>query len=137
MQSLYLFQYLIQKQYSGMAVIIVGIISFLVFYFYKQQNRKPSAALIIIALLAMIGLNIWTWAGWISLLPLLAGGANTYGKWQDNMKFLRVISVFTSILWLVYDLQAKMYMSCVNDTMLIASSAVAIWRYDIRKSGQL
>ena len=57
---------------------------------------------IIICILQMITL-IFTWSGWISLLPVAANIAATIGGYTHNARKIRIVGmVVNSPLWIIY-----------------------------------
>ena len=126
-------QFLLMGQATGAATFSVVAVRNVVFYAYKKKQRRPSLAVLVIFLCALLAASILTWQNWWSLLPLLATSAKTLGTWQDNMTRLRVSSLVGQVSMIAYSLAAMLYTNALTEACNLVSTLVAMWRFDWRK----
>jgi len=130
---LFVLQYILTGKITGVVIFIIAAIRGLVFFYYKRKNLKPSLAVLIIFLTALL-VSAWlTWQNVLSVIPLIATVARTWGTWQDDMKWARRTSFAAQSLMIIYNLTASMYTGALTEVCNSVSSLIAMWRYDFRK----
>lgn len=72
----------------------------------------------------LIGIN--TYDSIISILPVVAYTLFTISIFNENPLYIKLINVFVSSLWLVYDIIYKSYAGMVSDTCMIITLIVGI-----------
>lgn len=73
---------------------------------------------------------ITTWAGWISLLPVLANIATTIGGYTHNAQKIRISGMFiNSPLWIIYDLIIGSWAGVADELISIVSGIISIKRF--------
>jgi len=125
-------QYILAMAMTGAIQTALGVLRGIVFCFYKKHNLYPNKIVLLIFELAIILGTIFTWDGMLCLLPLIAMSANLYGQWQDDMKWVRILAIFSATLWLIYAFYTEVYSGMLVEAFKIISSSVGLWRY--RKS---
>ena len=126
-------QYILTNRLAGVAAFLIGFIRGVVFYYYNKKNLKPSVTWLIAFQIAIVSSVIITWQDWTSAIPLIATTTNTWGLWQNNMKYNRLTGLLAPICWFIYNLSAGMYTAAINPGINSVSTAIAIWRLDIKK----
>lgn len=90
--------------------------------------RQP-AMCVILCLLQCAALA-FTWAGWISLLPVAANIAATIGGYTHNARRIRLVGMLiNSPLWIVYDLIVGSWAGLLDEAVSELSMAISILRY--------
>jgi len=130
---LYIAQYLLAGKAAGAAMFVVVAVRGLVFYGYRKKNSAPSPAVLVLLMAVLAGCAIFTWESPLSLIPLAATAAKTWGTWQDDMKWTRASSLFGQAIMVVYNLLAAMYTGALTEVCNTVSTLIAMWRYDVRK----
>jgi len=131
---LFVAQYLLQGKAAGAALFAVVAVRGLIFYFFKKKHQKPSR-IVFALLLAALGIcAVFTWESLLSLIPLAATIAKTWGTWQDDMKWTRATSLFGQCCMIAYNLAAAMYTGAFTEACNAVSTLVAMWRYDRKKN---
>ncbi len=103
------------------------------FLFYKLVEKKKSTLPVIIAFSAlMIALGVYSWSGWISLLPIVAKVISTVSYGMKNERLLRYITLPSCILWVIYNITVGGWEAMVGDMLSLASILIAIYKFDIR-----
>lgn len=120
--------YLFLGATSGLVLNIVCIIRNVVFYF---QNERSKSALIsgCIFALSMIGLGVYSWQGWVSLLIIAGLSINTVFLSFGRPQLLRKSILCTSTLVLIYNIFAFSVGGIVNEAVAITSSVIGIIRF--------
>ena len=71
-----------------------------------------------------------TWAGWISLLPVVANIASTIGGYTHNARKIRIAGMFiNSPLWIIYDVIVGSWAGILDEVVSEASMVISIIRY--------
>ena len=134
---IYILQYIFTRRYTGAILFTIVLVRGLVFYYYKRKDLKPS---IIILIVFQVTLGISTYFSWqniLSIIPFIATAAKTWSTWQDNMKWTRKTSLLSQGGMIIYNLSASMYTGALTEAGNLVSTVIAIWRYDIRKKGEI
>ncbi|MDO4467261.1 MAG: YgjV family protein [Bacillota bacterium] len=73
---------------------------------------------------------VFTWSGWISLLPVLANIASTIGGYTHNGKKIRLAGMFiNSPLWILYDIIVGSWAGILDEVISELSMIVSIIRF--------
>ena len=117
---------------TGAIINALGCIKNILYYKDKLGLKEK----IIITVLAVILSFVFNNAGFIGLLPLI----NTvFYMWlmdaKDIIKF-KFLIIFTALLWLVYDLSIKSYVSVIFDFMNIIANIIAIIQIITKKKAR-
>ena len=130
---LFIVQYILTDRITGAVIFTIVAIRGLVFFYYKKKDLKPSLAVLIVFQAAILVATYFTWQNMLSIIPLIATVAKTWGTWQDDMKWMRRTSVVSQSSMIVYNFTASMYTGALTEVCNLASTLIAIWRYDFRR----
>ena len=90
----------------------------------------------IICILQLLTL-VFTWGGWLSLLPIAANIAATIGGYTYNAKKIRAVGMFVnSPLWIVYNIFVGSWAGIIDEIVTEASIILSIFRYGWRNLEQ-
>ena len=127
----YIFQYILTNRLTGAVTFVIIVIRGLVFYYYKKKDLKPSLVVLILFQVTLLVSTYFSWQNILSILPYAATAAKTWATWQDDMKWVRRVSFFGQILLVFYNFTAAMYTGALTEVCNVASTLVAIIRFDI------
>ena len=130
---LFIAQFVLTDRLTGALTFSVVAVRGLVFYVYKKKNKKPSVAVLVVFLSALLGSTIVSWQNMLSVMPLMGTAAKTWGTWQDDMKWTRRVSLLSQTIMIAYDLAAGMYTGALTEACNSVSTVVAMGRFDFRK----
>ena len=130
---LFVVQYMLTDSKTGAILFTIIVIRGLVFYFYKKRDMKPSKIVLAVFMISIVASTYFTWQNFYSIVPFIATVAKTWGTWQDDMKWLRRTSLLGQSCMLIYNLSAMMYTGALTEGCNLASTLIAMWRYDFRK----
>lgn len=120
--------------YTGAVLSIINFIRTFLFI-RKEKIKKLVYLLILFVFESIILINcIFTWAGWISLLPTVGSIIRTYCLWQSNMKLVRISGMTTGVLYGSYYIYYKSWFMVLGDLLLLLVSIYTIYKNDFKKS---
>ena len=118
------------QAFTGAFLSIANFIRTFIFI----QSEKISKKLYILVLILFEGLIvincIYTWTGWISLLPTIGSIIRTYCLWQTNMKLVRVSGITSGVLYGLYYSYYQSWFIVMGDVILLFTSVMSIYKYD-------
>ena len=98
-------------------------------------QRKEMCVLLCLMQVAAL---IFTWSGWISLLPVAANIAATIGGYTHNAQKIRIAGmVINSPLWIIYDIIVGSWAGILDEAVSEISMAISIWRYGWKELGEM
>ena len=131
---IFVFQYLLTNKITGAITFAIVAIRGLVFYYYKKRGLNPSTV-VLVAFIAILSIaTYFSWQNVWSIIPLIATTAKTWGTWQDNMKLTRKTSLLGQSCMIVYNLTATMYTGALTEICNLASTLIAMWRFDFSRN---
>lgn len=117
---------------TGAILNTIGVIRAVLFRYYDNHNR-PIWPPIVIAM-ALVIATIFTWEGWLSLLPMAAMLAITYGFWQHNEQSMRRSASIAAPLWLLYNTAHFSIPGVITEIINICSILISLWRFRKRET---
>ena len=116
-------QYTLLGAYTGSLISLLGATRA---YTFSKTNNKY---FLFLFLLLYIIASLITFDGVISFIPLIAALVYTIVTWNKKEKNIRLFSILVFILWFIYDILVKAYVSSITDTVLVVSNFIAISGY--------
>ena len=90
------------------------------------RSKAMCGILCTLQLLALV----FTWSGWISILPVVANIAATIGGYTHNGQKIRIAGMFiNSPLWILYDILVGSWAGILDEIVTEVSIFVSILRY--------
>ena len=120
-------QYFLLGAYTGSLISLLGATR--AYAFSKTNN----IFFIILFLMLYTISSLITYNGFISIIPLLAALIYTIVTWNKKEKNIRLFSILVFILWFIYDILVKAYVSSITDVILIISNALAFYKLDVKE----
>lgn len=73
---------------------------------------------------------LFTWDGWLSILPVAANIASTIGGYTHNPRKIRIAGMFiNSPLWIIYDILVGSWAGVLDELVSELSMVISIFRY--------
>lgn len=129
-------QFFLMGAYTGAISLIINIARNLLLLKsndWKWAKSQVTLAVIIVLLLVM---TIYTWAGWISVLPFASVAVTSIGYWTQNAQKIRLSQLFGSPCTLLYDILVHSWGGAVNEAIAILSIIISIIRFGWRNLGK-
>lgn len=131
-EMIFALQYFMLGAYTGMAMNIIGSIRNLIFAKLVEKNKST-----LIPRVAFSGFfllfSVFTYAGFKSILIGIAKIVSTFAYGNKNVALVRIMILFTSIIWFIYNFVVKSYAGALNELLTICSIIIGIIRLDIPK----
>ncbi len=141
--SLFGLEYAILHIWPGVVINIVGIVRCIWFFVNNKYNKvQDILSMVVIQILCITG-GIWSFAGWIDILPILAAVVISYGLWQNNIKIYRISMLIMDTCFLLYNclLNPPLIMGIVIQIIMcttgIVSTIMIFTRKDAVKKSNL
>lgn len=126
--TFWVLHYIFLGAYSGVAVAGIAALRELV-YLFKEKKWASSPLIPVFFMGCAIGSTVITWAGPISLLPLLASLIAVAGFWRKSPRLSRLLAYPIATSMLIYDIFCGSYLGIVNESFSMISATVGIIRY--------
>ena len=104
---------------TGCVQNAIAIIREIVFYYRGKKKWASSPVWLILFILFFATMPIYTWVGWLSLLPAVVSILSTIGFYFKKPHNTRIINLFVQSLMLLYA-------SLVSNVFSIVSSSVKL-----------
>lgn len=125
--SFFLFNYLLLGGYTGCIMNGLGVARNLVF---AAGQRTRNAYVLIAMNYALILGTLFTWEGYLSLLPLAGMLAATIAMYSNDGKVIRIVQLFVSSpCWLIYNIATFTVGGIVCEVFVIISTLVSFIRF--------
>ncbi|MBE5783931.1 MAG: YgjV family protein [Clostridiales bacterium] len=122
-------QFLLLGAYTGLLLNIAGAIRLVVLYFDKKKWANHPATMWAVTLM-MVLCGIFTWDGWLSLLPTAAQTLSTPLYFKKSGKLLRWGQLlFMSPCWLIYNLCSLAIPGVILEILNISSIIISLIRF--------
>lgn len=119
--ALFVAHFCLLGQWTGAVVCIVNVLRGLLFA-QRGKNRYLSMAWVPILICVLtVGGSLLTWAGPLSLLPMLGSVIAAIGYWCSEPGDLRKFNFVGVGLWLVYSVITVSVPSIISNTVMIVS----------------
>jgi hypothetical protein len=80
---------------------------------------------------AFIVVGLITWTSYVSLFPIFAGVADTFGLWKKGTRSIRLLMLTPRPFWFLYDFLVGSYAGITTEILVLASVLIGIVRFDI------
>lgn len=109
--SLYCAQYILLGAYAGAISNVLTIAKLVVCYINEKKGKgnPPWQALLFCGVSILLG--VFAIEGWYSVIPIVNAVVYTFGIWQDDPIFLRIMAGICSLLWIVFNFAVGAYVS--------------------------
>lgn len=118
--------------YTGAILSIINFIRTFIFINKDKINKKIYLLVLFIFESIIITNCIFTWNGYISLLPTIGSAIRTYCLWQSNMKLVRISGITTGIFYGVYYIYYQSPLMVLGDFVLLLVGIYSVYKNDIK-----
>lgn len=131
-EVIFAIQYFCLASYTGVVMNLIGSVRNIIF---ARQIKKEKSTLIwqILFSLMFVVIGILTTNGIVSIMAILAKVVTTIAYSLKNTKYIRFLTLPTSICWLVYNIMCNSSAGILCEAFTICSIVTAIIRIDILK----
>ena len=121
--------YLLLEKYLGS--ILVGILTLksFIYYIFSLKNIKPNIIVLILFEVSILVVSILLWQSWADIFILTSSLINTYSSWQNNVKFLKICAVISTIFLVAYDIFAHAYVYVISELLYGGAALFSLIKY--------
>ena len=127
--SIFAAQFVILGAYTGalslLIIILRNVLLLKVNDWAWVKSRKTMLGMIAL----LTAFTIWTWDGWISLLPFASVAVTTVGYWTDNAQKIRLSQLMGSPCTLLYDVLIRSWGGALSESITLISIIASIIRF--------
>ena len=127
--SIFVVQFGILGAYTGALSLMINILRNVLLLKANVWTWVRSKKTMMGILVLLTAFTIWTWNGWISLLPLASVGVTTVGYWTDNAQRIRLSQLMGSPCTLLYDILIHSWGGALSESITLISIIVSIIRF--------
>lgn len=118
--------------YTGAVLSIINLIRTFIFI-GKDKINKIMYLIVLFLFEGIIIINcIFTWNGYISLLPTIGSMIRSYCLWQSNMKLVRISGITTGIFYGLYYIYYKSWFLVLGYAILLTIGIITVYKNDTR-----
>lgn len=111
---------------TGSICNLLGLIGFLVIYFFEKNHKNKLPLLISPVVLAILIISLLTFKNIYSIFPIFASISVLISFLEKDVHIIRLIGVFSAICWLVYAIYCDSYVAIVFEVLLLLSTFVSV-----------
>lgn len=119
--------------FTGAFLSIINLIRSFLFINKKKFNKRVYLIMLIIFESIIIINCLYTWQGFISLLPTIGSIIRTYCLWQSNMKLVRISGITTGLLYGSYYIYYSSWFMVLGDVVLLVTGIYVLLKNDIKR----
>ncbi len=126
--ALFVVQYILLGAYTGAAMDGIGLIRNLLFM-WLVSKEKPTQIYIVIFCIITVGIGIYTWEGWLSILAIIAKVVSTIGYGIRSPRLIRALNIPSNGCWIAYNTVHLSIAGVIDACLGIASAIIGEIRY--------
>ena len=126
---LFCLQFCIMGAYTGALGLLVNIARNVLLLKADDWPWVRRGTTLLGVILLLLVMTVYTWAGWISLLPFISVAVTCVGYWTDNAQKIRLSQLIGSPCTLLYDLMIRSWGGVLSETITLLSIIISIFRF--------
>lgn len=128
-------QFFLLGAYTGALSLIVNILRNVLLLKVNDWKWAKSRWVLGIILALLLAVTIYTWAGWLSLLPFVSVAVTSVGYWTNNAQKIRLSQLIGSPCTLLYDTIIRSWGGVLNESIVLLSIVISIFRFGWKNMG--
>jgi len=129
--------YFLLSAWSGFTLTMINSIITALFIFKERIEIYGKSIFLYVSILIMVTATVFSWESFYSVFALIGVSAAIVSKWQDSPQSIRIIALFSSIFWIIYNYFAGSYGGIVAETIILASIFISLLWNGAIKSRQI
>lgn len=125
--------YLLLGGISGAIICIVEGFETLINGIIEDKGKKVPVWLTGIYITITLVIGTFTYNSLIDLLAIIGGILYVLLITVKKESNIRKLTFILMILWIIYDIIYRSYVAAINDTFILISTMIGIYRFDIKK----
>ena len=119
-------QYYLLHAYTGFLSIFVTFIRNYVFEYYYNKKKKTPVIWLLLILLFLAAVQVSSYNGLVTTIPLVTFALYTYAIWQDDMKVFKYFHVPIYFLSIIYYLYYGVLINTITNSIFLLLSMIEI-----------
>lgn len=119
-------QYLLLRAFTGTIVNVIGIIRTIWFYENNRKNKENSIFSVLLISALFILSAIFTWDGFVSLLPLFSCLVFTYSIWSESVYVYKWLAIPVSVSWITYNAFVGSFFGYIMEIILLSIEIIGL-----------
>ncbi len=129
-------QFFMMGAYTGALSLMVNILRNLLLLKIDDWKWVKNKVTLSIIIAVLVAITVYTWAGWMSILPFLSVTVTSIGYWTNNAQTIRLSQMMGSPCTLVYDALIHSWGGVINESIALISIIVSIIRFGWENLGR-
>lgn len=126
-------QYILLGAWTAAVLDFISVIRNFLYSHLVKKNRSTTPVIVVFGIFVVIT-GIVTFDGVISVLPVVSKLLTTVSYGMKKEKWLRLITLPSCILWIIYNLYVGSAAAAITDSITLISLLVAMYQFDWRKN---
>ncbi len=127
--ALFVVQYILLGAYTGAAMDGIGLVRNLLFILLVSKKQQTNIYIVLFCLITL-GIGIYTWEGWLSIIAIVAKMISTIGYGIKSPHIIRLLNIPSNICWIVYNAIHLSIAGVVDAVFGIASAIIGEIRFN-------
>ena len=132
-ELIFTLQYILVGAWTGAVLDFISVIRNLLYGYLVKKNRSTTPVIIVFVIFVLIT-GFTTYAGFVSVLPIISKILTTVSYGMKNERLLRLITLPSCIFWIIYNLYVGTYAGSLADVFTLVSLLIAIYKFDLKKT---
>ncbi len=124
--TFYSFSYLFKGSILAFLGVTIATIRSLTFCFYALKNKRAPFISMLSFIVANILVTIVSYKTFVDILPIVGMSIFTYFTYKDNLTHIKLASIVLSICLFLYNLKIGLFISCVQENILLFSAIFSL-----------
>ena len=130
---MFIIHYYLLGGITGSICNLLGLIGFLIIYFFERKNKKILPYLIFPIVIGIIVISLFTFKDLYSIFPIFASISVLISFLEKDTRVIRLIGIFSAICWLVYAIYCKSYVALIFEILLLLSTFISVLKNNRKK----
>ncbi len=129
-------QFFIMGAYTGALSLIINIIRNVLLLKARDWPWVKSKITLAVIIALLAGVTVYTWAGWMSLLPFVSVAVTSIGYWTNNAQKIRLSQFIGAPCTLVYDILIRSWGGVLSESITLMSIIISVARFGWKEMGK-
>ena len=125
-------QYILLGAWTAAVLDFISVIRNFLFCKFVKKDISTTPVIVIFGLF-VVTTGFFTYDGAASLLPIASKLLTTVSYGMKNEKWLRLITLPSCIMWIVYNLSVGSIAGALADLLTLISLLIAMYKFDFKK----
>ena len=113
--------------WTGVVMNLIALIRNILFIIVgvKFKNSSKSRRIVLICVYVLIiASSVFTYDGVLSLMAVFATVLYSTALWIDKDRYYKILGSLTSVLWIIYNVFIKLYLSVVFESIMVICAGI-------------